>query len=108
MTPNRAPAPRHRSVFFLLILLVFAFVTPTVPPGHGVLGNKGFTQDDPVAVFATHPLPAFHGAQVVPLVDVPAETATADLSDAGPAPEPGESVLVTRALPHAAARAPPR
>jgi hypothetical protein len=103
MTTNRASAPRHRSVFFLLILLVFAFVTPTVPPGHAVA-----SADDPVAVFATHPLPAFHGGQAVPVVDVPAETATVDLSAAGPAPEQGESVVVTRALPRAAARAPPR
>src|SRR5690349_22035146 len=103
MTTTRAPAPRHRSVFFLLILLVFAFVTPTVPHGHG-----GAIGDDPVAVFATHPLPAFHGGQAVPLADVPAETATVDLPDAGPAPEQGEPVVVTRALPHAAARAPPR
>lgn len=103
MTTNRAPASRHRSVFFLLILLVFAFVTPTVFHGHG-----GVAKEDPVAVFATHPLPAFHGGQAVPLADVPAETATVDLPDAGAAPEQGEPVVVSRAVPQAAARAPPR
>ncbi|WP_037312739.1 hypothetical protein [Amycolatopsis orientalis] len=103
MTTNRAPAPRHRSVFFLLILLVFAFGTPTVPHGHAVAAA-----DDPVAVFATHPLPAFHGGQGVPLPDVPAATAAVDLVDAGPAPQRGEPAVVTRALPRAAARAPPR
>ncbi len=103
MTKNRAPAPRHRSVFFLLILLVFAFVTPTVPHGHGRVAKE-----DPVAVFATHPLPAFHGGQAVPLADVPAETATVELLDAGRAPEQGESVVISRAAPQAPARAPPR
>ncbi|WP_414941053.1 hypothetical protein [Amycolatopsis sp. cmx-11-51] len=104
MTTNRAPAPRHRSVFFLLILLVFAFVTPTVPHGHGGVAKE----DDPVAVFATHPLPAFHGGQAVPLADAPAETATVDLPDAGLAPAQGVPVVVSRAVPQAAARAPPR
>ncbi len=103
MTTNRAPATRHRSAFFLLILLVFAFVTPTVAHGH-----DGVTEHDRVAVFATHPLPAFHGGQAVPLADVPAETATVDLPDAGLAPEEGEPVAVGRAVPRAAARAPPR
>ena len=60
MTTNRAPATRHRSVFFLLILLVFAFVTPTVPHGHGRTAKE-----DPVAVFATHPLPASDGGKSV-------------------------------------------
>ncbi|HET6285383.1 MAG TPA: hypothetical protein VFG15_01365 [Amycolatopsis sp.] len=103
MTTNRAPAPRHRSVFFLLILLVFAFVTPTVPHGH----SRAATEDS-VAVFATHPLPAFHGGQAVPLADVPAETATVDLLDADDAPDQGEPVVITRAVPQAPARAPPR
>ncbi|EMD24604.1 hypothetical protein [Amycolatopsis azurea] len=103
MTTNRAPATRHRSVFFLLILLVFAFVTPTVPHGHG-----RSAKEDPVAVFATHPLPAFHGGQAVPLADVPAETAIVDLPDTGPVPEQGEPVVITRAVPQAPARAPPR
>ncbi|MFD6070729.1 MULTISPECIES: hypothetical protein [Amycolatopsis] len=103
MTTNRAPATRHRSVFFLVILLVFAFVTPTVPHGHGRTAKE-----DPVAVFATHPLPAFHGGQTVPLADAPAEAETVDLPDAGHAPEQGEPVVVTRAVPQAPARAPPR
>ncbi|WP_245193062.1 hypothetical protein [Amycolatopsis alba] len=84
-----------------MILLVFAFVTPTVPHGHGR------AKEDPVAVFATHPLPAFHGGQAVPLADEPAETATVELLDAGPVPEQGEPVVVTRAVPQAPARAPP-
>ncbi|MFC3454458.1 hypothetical protein [Amycolatopsis speibonae] len=108
MTTNRAPAPRHRSVYFLLILLVFAFVTPTVPHGHSVLGSSRSAKEDPVAVFATHPLPAFHGGQAVPLADVPSEAETVDLLDAGPVPEQGEPVVVTRAVPQAPARAPPR
>ncbi|WP_410654090.1 hypothetical protein [Amycolatopsis sp. lyj-112] len=87
----------------MLALLVFAFVTPTVPHGHGGAGG-----DDPVAVFATHPLPAFHAAQAVPLADVPAETTAIDLPDAGPASQEGEPVVVSRAVPQASARAPPR
>ncbi|MEV6913078.1 hypothetical protein [Amycolatopsis sp. NPDC051071] len=108
MTTNRASAPRHRSVFFLLILLVFAFVTPTVAHGYGGPGSNGVAEDDRVAVFATHPLPAFHGGQAVPFADVPAETATVDLPDAGLAPEQGEPVAASRAVPQASARAPPR
>ncbi|KFZ77625.1 hypothetical protein ED92_37865 [Amycolatopsis sp. MJM2582] len=103
MTTTRAPAARHRSVFFLLILLVFAFVTPTVPHGHGRAAKE-----DPVAVFATHPLPAFHGGQAVPLADAPAEAETVDLPDAGHVPEQDEPVVITRAVPQAPARAPPR
>lgn len=103
MTTIGASAPRHRSVFFLVFLLVFAFVTPTVPHGRAAAPSE-----DRVAVFATHPLPASLAGQPIPLADVPAEAAAVDLPDAGFVPFEAEPGVLSRAVVRSTARAPPR